>query len=318
MEDGCAWVAWLLIIKQTGRCIWRVSVSVAGARRQPSWAVFAGAVLSLPHFFALLTKPWIIHQLSYQTNIFATCTCKLLEDQVAAPYGSQYKGRWWCHEVFRLNCISLWCSASLTLMSHDIISILCWICRTLSAFLCCPEMLIQRLYLRLQAAHVPIHEIYIFLEKYLRDETVIYVCITHSKTPHTKIEFDLSCLSSPCIRNNLPQVHTFPFCSMLLCKFHVAKVLKPCLSADRWNLNPGNDATISSTDSSAGLLVTLWWTVWRGLQEARPNAHAHFSSTQTWNPLCRFAHAACECVDGGWHHLLVLWQGTEVTCFNPS
>lgn len=111
-----------------------------------------------------------------------------------------------------------------------------------------------------------------------------FLCIyvTHSKNLHTKIEFDLGRLSSPCIRNNLPQVHTSPFCRMLLCKFHVAKVLKPCLSADRWNLNPGNDATTSSTDSSSGLLVTLWCTVWRGLQEARPNAHAHFSSTQTW------------------------------------
>lgn len=67
-------------------------------------------------------------------------------------------------------------------------------------------MLIQRLYLRLQAAHVPIHEMYIFLEQYLRDETVIYVCLTHSKTPHPKIELDVSHLWSPCICNNLPQV----------------------------------------------------------------------------------------------------------------
>ena len=80
---------------------------------------------------------------------------------------------------------------------------------------------------------------------------------------------------------------------MLLCKFQVAKVLKPCLSADRWNLNPGNDAAISNTDSSASLLVTLSCTVWRGLQEARPNAHAPCSS-QTWG------HSVQICLRSPW------------------
>lgn len=144
MDDSCAWVVWLPARKQTGQCIWCVSVSVARARRQPSWAVFPGTVSSLPHFFALLTKPWIIHQLWYQTNICATRTCKSLG---AAACRSKCKGGRRCR-VFRLSRISLWCSASLTVVSREIISIFCWICSTFSAFLCWPEMLIQRLYFK--------------------------------------------------------------------------------------------------------------------------------------------------------------------------
>lgn len=79
----------LLITIKTGQCVFWIhgrSFQAAGASSIHCHGFESPPPAPpTPNFFALLNNPWIIHPLSYQTNIFATCTYKY-EGRPAVPY----------------------------------------------------------------------------------------------------------------------------------------------------------------------------------------------------------------------------------------